>query len=188
MQYYFSIDGTNQQGPVDADGLRAAGVTPATMVWSEGMTDWQPAGTVPALAHLFPVGSGPMATPPVAPPPPFGQPSPGRPSPYGNEPPVGPNSGTNGYAIASLICGICGLIGFCCCPAIVASILAVVFGHLARGQIRQGRGSGDQLALVGLILGYVGIALMVLGMGISLSNHGFNSTGPNFNWKFGPRP
>jgi hypothetical protein len=41
--------------------------------------------------------------------------------------------------------------------------MAVVFGHLARSQIRKsaGRQKGAGLALAGLILGYLGVAFLL---------------------------
>lgn len=58
---------------------------------------------------------------------------------------------TNGLAIAALVCGV---IGFLCGAT---SLLAVIFGHISRGQIRKSNGAetGDGMALAGLILGYV---------------------------------
>ena len=57
---------------------------------------------------------------------------------------------TSGKAIASLVLGIFPVI------PLVGSILAIVFGHLSRGEIRRsaGRLKGGGLALAGLILGY----------------------------------
>ena len=56
------------------------------------------------------------------------------------------------YAIVSLI------------TAFFMPILAVIFGHLAKGEIRRSRGmkTGDGMATAGLILGYLGIAGIVL--------------------------
>ena len=67
MQYYFSNDGTNQQGPVERDQLKSAGVTARTMVWREGMSAWTPAGQVPELADLFGNEPPPMQPPPPSP-------------------------------------------------------------------------------------------------------------------------
>ncbi|MEL6344438.1 MAG: DUF4190 domain-containing protein [Myxococcota bacterium] len=62
---------------------------------------------------------------------------------------------TNSLAVASLILGILGLIG---ALPLIGSILAVVLGHMARGQIAaDGRQTGEGLALGGLITGYLGI-------------------------------
>jgi len=62
---------------------------------------------------------------------------------------------TSGKAIASLVLGVSPVIPF------VGSILAIVFGHLSRGEIRRsgGRLQGDGIALAGLILGYIGAVI-----------------------------
>src|SRR5262245_7006396 len=63
----------------------------------------------------------------------------------------------NGMAIASMVLGIVWLCG-------VGSILAVIFGHLAWRQIARSQGwqQGRGMALAGLILGYCGIALLLI--------------------------
>ena len=48
-------------------GVAAGQVTPATLVWSQGMAAWAPANSVPALQPLF---AAPPPIPPSAPPPP----------------------------------------------------------------------------------------------------------------------
>lgn len=85
--------------------------------------------------------------------------------PWGAAPPAGMAYGTptyqapstNGLAIAALVCG---LLGFITC---VSSIAAIVLGHMARKQIRESGGvqQGDGMALAGLILGYVVLALLI---------------------------
>ena len=70
-------------------------------------------------------------------------------------PPPPPVVQTNsGKAIASLISGIIGLLTL---VLFIPGVIAIVFGHIARGDIRrsQGRLKGDGMALTGLILGYV---------------------------------
>jgi uncharacterized membrane protein len=68
--------------------------------------------------------------------------------------PYQPPPRTNGYAVASLVCGIAGtVIGL---PAVPA----VVLGHMARRRIRETGEQGDGLAVAGLVLGYVVTALM----------------------------
>lgn len=64
---------------------------------------------------------------------------------------------TSGKAIGSLVSGIL-------CFFLPASILAVVLGHLSMSEIRRsnGRLRGSGLALAGLILGYMGIAVIPL--------------------------
>lgn len=69
---------------------------------------------------------------------------------------------TNGFAVTSLIMGI---LGWTLLP-LLGSLGAVVFGHMARGQIRRGNGreDGDALALAGLVLGWIALALWLLGL------------------------
>ncbi len=47
---------------------------------------------------------------------------------------------------------------------VVASIVAIVCGHMARTQIRQTGEDGDQFAVIGLVLGYVHIVAACLVM------------------------
>jgi hypothetical protein len=66
---------------------------------------------------------------------------------------------TSGYAIASLILGIAGFFVF----PIVPSILAIVFGRKAQEEIgRDPTLGGDGLATAGIVLGWVGIALLAI--------------------------
>jgi hypothetical protein len=68
---------------------------------------------------------------------------------------------TSGYAIASLILGIAGFFVF----PIVPSILAVVFGQKARDELRRNPSlGGEGLATAGIVLGWVGIALVGIGL------------------------
>jgi hypothetical protein len=69
---------------------------------------------------------------------------------------------TSTMAIISLIGGIAGLSVL----PVLASIVAVITGHMAKGEIRNSGGmvTGDGLATAGLILGYIGLGLTVLGI------------------------
>jgi Domain of unknown function (DUF4190) len=64
---------------------------------------------------------------------------------------------TNGLAIASLVLGLCFCVGF-------TGILAVVFGNVARNKIDASNGTekGRGLAIAGIVLGWVGIALLAI--------------------------
>ena len=64
---------------------------------------------------------------------------------------------TNSLAITSLICGIAQ---FMFGP--LATIPAVVCGHVARNQIRRTGEQGAGMALAGLILGWIGVGFTVL--------------------------
>jgi uncharacterized protein DUF1707/uncharacterized protein DUF4190 len=75
---------------------------------------------------------------------------------------VAPVTKTNGFAIASLACGLAQLVF-----GPLATIPAIVFGHVARGQIKRTGEQGAGLALAGLILGWAAVILgivLVLGL------------------------
>ena len=112
-----------------------------------------------------PYGQPPGYPPPGYPPPGYGQTPPGygqTPPGYGQPPPgypppgypgyayPGAQPGTNGFAIASLVCA------FLCSP------LGLIFGFIARSQIRQSRQSGDGLALAGIIISAVSIVAGII--------------------------
>ena len=65
-------------------------------------------------------------------------------------------------AIVSLVLGILGLVLFFG----VASIPAVITGHIARRQIRERDEDGAGIALAGLVLGWIGVGLVVLFIGL----------------------
>ena len=84
---------------------------------------------------------------------------------------VAPAAKTNGLAIASLACG---LAQFAFGP--LATIPAIVCGHMARSQIKRTGEQGAGLALAGLILGWaaviLGILVIVLGLAMFIGMHG----------------
>jgi hypothetical protein len=88
-----------------------------------------------------------QSLPPPAPPAPSPLPAAARP--------------TSALAIVSLVSGI---LGWTVIP-FIGSLAAVVCGHLARAEIRRDpRIEGDGMAIAGLVLGWVNIALCVLGI------------------------
>lgn len=81
--------------------------------------------------------------------------------------PAGPTE-TSGWAIFSLIAGVLAWLGVFG----LGGIAAVIAGHIAKNQIRSGGGriSGDGMATVGLVLGYVNIAIsLIVGCLIALT-------------------
>jgi len=81
---------------------------------------------------------------------------PGMPPPgYYYPPPYAQKQSTNGFSIASMVLGIIWLYG-------IGSILALVFGYIARGQIKRsnGREGGNGMAIAGIVLGWVGIGTL----------------------------
>jgi len=91
--------------------------------------------------------------------------------PVARAPKVTPVAKTNGFAIASLACGL-GQLMF----GPLATIPAIVLGHIARGQIKRTGEQGAGLALAGLILGWaaviIGILVVVAGLAVSAGMHG----------------
>jgi hypothetical protein len=73
---------------------------------------------------------------------------------------------TNGLAMASLACGIAQ---FAIGP--LATIPAIVLGHMARSRIRRTGEQGAGLALAGLMLGWgavvLGVILLIIGMAVA---------------------
>ncbi len=77
----------------------------------------------------------------------------------GNPPQAAP---TNSTAVISLIMGILGLTFL----PLVGSIIALITGPMARREIQASGGaqSGEGLATAGIVLGWVGIGLSVIGV------------------------
>ena len=141
MAQWFYGENGQQAGPVaDAEFsalIAAQRITPATMVWREGMPAWAPLSQVQASGGLFP-----PATPMMA----------GMMNPT-----------TSGMAIASLVFGIVGLVSC----LVFLGIPAVICGHVAMSQIANspvpmvGRG----MALAGLVCGYLAVLVMLVFIG-----------------------
>ncbi len=68
---------------------------------------------------------------------------------------------TNNLALVSLIAGILGL----SVVPLIGSIVAVITGPMAKREIQNSAGafSGEGLATAGIVLGWIGIALGVIG-------------------------
>ena len=106
-------------------------------------------------------GTPPAYGPPGVPPQGYGPaypPAPGQPygyPPYGYAPAP---MRTSGMAIASLVLGLVWIYW-------VGSILAVIFGHLALNETkRDPRVGGRGMAVAGLVLGYIGLAVLVIAL------------------------
>jgi hypothetical protein len=75
-------------------------------------------------------------------------------------PGVGQPRKKNGLAVASLICGILGFLCFAFVPAIIC-------GHMALSRLKAGRAVGGRgMAIAGLVLGYMWLALTVIGLAL----------------------
>jgi uncharacterized protein DUF4190 len=122
-----------------------------------------PDGSPPAPYGGYP--AQPQGTPygqPMQQPPPYGAPY-GQPygAPYGY-PYAPPQQRTNGLAIASMVLGILWLYW-------VGSILALVFGYVARRQIRERGESGGGMATAGIVLGWIGVGFIVVAVVVGIA-------------------
>lgn len=100
-----------------------------------------------------PPGSSPPPPGPWAPPP-AGNQYPGPPPPY-----YAPQRAVNGMAIASMVLGIVWIYW-------IGSVLALVFGYIAKRQIAERNESGSGMATAGIVLGWVGVGFLVLFVGL----------------------
>jgi len=62
---------------------------------------------------------------------------------------------TNGFAVASMVLGILWIFW-------IGSILALIFGLVARKQIRERNQGGGGMAVAGIVLGCIGIVLFLI--------------------------
>jgi hypothetical protein len=82
---------------------------------------------------------------------------------------------TNGSAVVSVLLGVLWLAG-------IGSVLALVFGYRARREIKNSEGSqkGSTLATVGIVLGWVGVAMLLIvvlgGLGLVAGSAGPGGT------------
>jgi hypothetical protein len=114
----------------------------------------QPYGSPPP-----PYGQSPYGQPA------FGQPAYGQ-SSYGQPPPAGSSGKTNGLAIASLITGLSGCM----------SVIGLILGFIALGQIKQRGDRGRGMAIAGIILfgvwSVVSVLIVVLAPDTKTSGNG----------------
>lgn len=84
------------------------------------------------------------------------------PGAYGYGYPIRPP--TNGMAIAAMIVSIVGIVGMCGFGpfALPLSLTGAILGHLAMARIRRTGEQGNAMALVGMILGWVGFAIGIV--------------------------
>lgn len=151
-------------GPMPLDEvntrLQAAQLLPEDLAWHEGLPTWIPLKNVQGVIvpERITMSRGPIA-PPSGPMPPV----------ISSSGPATPSAGTDPLAICSLVFGILGMF---CCTFLVLSLTAVICGHISLSNIKRNpRIEGRALAIVGLVLGYIGIAigigylLFIFGMG-----------------------
>lgn len=71
---------------------------------------------------------------------------------------------THGLAIASLVLGILGLLTFFVGIGFLFALLAIIFGAISKGKIRNSGGfyTGKGMATAGLVLGIIPMALLLI--------------------------
>lgn len=88
----------------------------------------------------------------------YGAPAPYPQAPYGGYP-TGPK--TNVLAIISMIASIAGFIWIL---PIIGSLAGAIMGHISLNQLKTSGEKGRGMALAGVIVGWVGLALVIIGI------------------------
>jgi hypothetical protein len=114
-----------------------------------GQAPPQPGFGAPGQGYGYP----PPQYPQQAPQSPYGDPYGNPYGYYGYQPPI---SGTNGMAIAAMVCGICGFL--CLLPGLVGIILGIV----SLPQIKRTQQSGRGMAITGIVVGSLWILAFIL--------------------------
>ncbi len=72
-----------------------------------------------------------------------------------------PTGGSNGMAIASLVCGILSIVGGCCiaCTGYILAITGIVLGVTGKNKADE---KGKKMATAGIICGIVGLVLSII--------------------------
>ncbi len=168
--------GPPMAGPGTTGGVEASAGEPGQAQSYPGSAPSYPgsAPSYPGSAQSYPSQAPvPTGSPyPAAGYPPQGYSQQGQYQPYGQYPQYGTGvKKTNGLAIASLVCGCAGFLFF------VPAILAIVFGFIARAQIRQSAGTqgGDGLALAGILVGFAWIALFIIVIIVTAASNNTNT-------------
>ena len=165
MSWYYASSGV-QNGPVSEEELRSLAASgrllPTDLVWSAGMSGWQPAASVPGLLPARPAG-GPPRLPAAAAASSYAPPAASYPPPRLQEGkdqalhwilPVG----RSGWAIAAGYLGIFSLLG-------IFAPFAVITGLLGLREIRKNpRLGGRGRAIFGIVMG----GIVTLGIGLAI--------------------
>lgn len=164
MDVYIARNGA-RSGPFPLEEVQrqlASGqLSTSDLAWTQGAQDWVPLASFPPLQSI---PSIPGNMPPAIP----------LHDLNSDRPVVGAGQAqTSGAAIASLVLGILSL-PFCL--SILAAVPAIICGHIARSNIRHSGGTltGSGMALAGLILGYLEVAILVIAIPLAFALPVFN--------------
>lgn len=147
MNWYFSRNG-QQAGPIPLEALQnmyATGqVQPNDLVWTEGMPQWLPAASVPAVTGA---GAAPAPAPQV--------------SPMGYYNPNARGSGAN-FRDKAKTAMILGILSLTCC-GFFTGIPALIIGNNAMKNMKSsGNLDGHGMAMAGFVMGIISIAWTIL--------------------------
>jgi hypothetical protein len=80
-------------------------------------------------------------------------------------------SQTEPMALASLSLGVAGLLLSLCCIGIPLGVIAIALGFVALSRIKTGQTRGRELAIIGIVLGFLGpllyVGLQLVGFAVS---------------------
>lgn len=133
-------------GPVNAEQLRRwiveGRANAYTQTLADGAAEWKPLGSLPEFAASFPAAAPPAISPAIT-----------------------HNRKCNGFALWGLICGILAVFFcFCCCLNIPLGAAGLILSIIGLSQINEFPDvyEGRALAIVGIVLSAVGLAIGIL--------------------------
>jgi hypothetical protein len=150
MKKYYYSDGVNQHGPFTKEELREKHISRDTLVWFNGMANWQPAGTVQELGDIF------FMPPPPITPPPSGQ-------QYGTNN-AGASSANNTRVPKTWLVESILVTLFCCLPFGIVGIInaSKVESRFYAGQIEEAIKCSEEAKKWTMISFWIGIAVGVI--------------------------
>ena len=169
MKYYLANDG-QKEGPFTPEELASRGITPSSLVWCEGMTEWTQAGQVPELnAYVLGGAQAPSTLPNGG----FTncQQQPGQ-VPFGSQTPFAPQP-SNGICPKTWLVESILVTLFCCLPF---GIVGIIKASQVESQFRVGNYTGAQQSsadagkwtkigfFAGLGIGLLYTLLMIVGV------------------------
>ena len=185
MEYHIGREGQQLGKFQDAqivEGLKQGNFRPTDLAWTEGMSTWEPLGSLPQFQSIV------SAAAPVEPEPPTSVTPAAEPVRIPSQPPAPASTfdtvpvtpvtvlppvtaAKSPLAVVSLVCGIISIPGVFCCFGYLTAPAAVICGHIALSEINQSTHleSSRGLAKTGLILGYVSLGLAALSILFSLA-------------------
>ncbi|MGM9802687.1 MAG: GYF domain-containing protein [Muribaculaceae bacterium] len=150
MKFFVAING-QQQGPFEIEELRSYNLTKQTLVWTEGMPEWRPAGDVPELATLFGAPQPPFQQQPFNP---YQQ----QTNPWGNnQQPMPPQPKT--WLVESILVTV-----FCCMIFGIIGIInaANVSSLYSQGRYQESVDASEKAGKWCKLGFYIGIAVIIL--------------------------